>query len=325
MNGAHDASRLAGLDLNLFRVFDVVLQERSLTRAAEVLFLSQSAVSHALARLREQLGEPLFVREGRGVTPTPLAERLAPEIREALALLQQAVHRTRDFQPSRDVADVTLALNDALEPSLLPALRARVGEGAPNVRLSCVRVERSKLEADLASGRLDLAIDVAHLTGTGLLHTSLLRDSFCVVGARRRRSLEVETYLAARHVTVSSRRMGLAMEDVVLNRMGYQRQVAVRCQLYESACRIVAESDLLLTLPRRQAEAHGVPLGLHVSPMPLALPPIEVHLYWHRQTDLDPRGRWLREQVHALVRERVGGDGQTSRARPRRAVKPAQP
>ena len=316
MKQAHEPSRLTGLDLNLFRVFDVVLQERSLTRAAEVLFLSQSAVSHALARLREQLGEPLFVREGRGVTPTPLAERLAPEIREALALLQQAVHRTRRFEPQRDVSDVTLAMNDELEPSLLPRLMERLHASAPKARLSSVRVERSKLERDLASGWLDLAIDVAQLTGAGLLHTALMRDSFCVVSGRRRKKLDVAAYLAARHVTVSSRRTGLAMEDLVLNRLGYQRQIAVRCQHYEAACRVVSGSDLLLTLPRRQAEAIGVPLGNHLLPMPLALPPIEIHLYWHRQTDLDPRGRWLREQLLALAGEVLGREA-PRRSRPR--------
>ncbi|MBM7116813.1 LysR family transcriptional regulator [Archangium primigenium] len=298
MNQAQESSRLAGLDLNLFRVFDVVLQERSLTRAAEVLFLSQSAVSHALARLREQLGEPLFVREGRGVAPTPLAERLAPEIREALTLLQQAVHRTRQFEPGRDVVELVLAMNDELEPSLLPGLVERLRVHAPKVRVSSVRVERTKLERDLASGRLDLAIDVAQPTSPGLRHAPLLRDDFRVVAARRRK-LDLAAYLAARHVTVSSRRTGLALEDLVLNRLGHQREIAVRCQHYEAACRVVAGSDWLLTMPRRHAEAIARPLGNHLLPMPLALPPLEIHLYWHRQTELDPRGRWLREQVLA--------------------------
>jgi len=301
MNRAQESSRLTGLDLNLFRVFDVVLQERSLTRAAEVLFLSQSAVSHALARLREQLGEPLFVREGRGVAPTPLAERLAPEIREALTLLQQAVHRTRQFEPGRDVVELAIAMNDELEPSLLPGLIERLRASAPKVRVASVRVERAKLERDLASGRLDLAIDVAQPTSAGLLHTPLLRDSFRVVSARRRK-LDLAAYLAARHVTVSSRRTGLALEDLVLNRLGHQREIAVRCQHYEAACRIVAGSDLLLTMPRRHAEAIAASLGNHLLPMPLELPPLEIHLYWHRQTDLDPRGRWLREQLLALTK-----------------------
>jgi DNA-binding transcriptional LysR family regulator len=209
-------------------------------------------------------------------------------------------------------------MNDELEPALLPRLVERLRASAPKVRVSSVRVERSKLERDLASGWLDLAIDVAQLTGAGLLHTALMRDSFCVVSGRRRKKLDVAAYLAARHVTVSSRRTGLAMEDLVINRLGHQRQIAVRCQNYEAACRIVSESDLLLTLPRRQARAIGVPMGNHLLPVPLALPPIELHLYWHRQTDLDPRGRWLREQLLSLTAELLGHDAPSPRVRRQR-------
>ncbi|QRK06802.1 LysR family transcriptional regulator [Archangium violaceum] len=309
MKAAHESARLAQLDLNLFRVFDVIFRERNLTRAAEVLFLSQSAVSHALARLREQLEDPLFVRQGRGVTPTPLAERLAPGIQEALALLQQAVHRTRHFDARRDVGHVTLAMNDVLEPSLLPQLVSRLGERAPNVRVASVRLERARLERDLSSGRLDLAIDVAQPTGADLRHTLLLRDTFCVVSARRRK-LDVSAYLAARHVTVSSRRTGLTLEDLVLSQQGYQREVAVRCQHYEAACRVVAGSDLLLTMPRRHAEAHKASLGIHLLPMPVVLPPVDLHLYWHRQVDGDPRSQWLRTELLALSGGLLGGSKQ---------------
>ncbi len=300
MNPVQDSARLARMDLNLFRVFHVVLRERSLTRAAEVLFLSQSAVSHALARLKEQLGEPLFVREGRGVAPTPFAERLAPEIREALSLLEGAVQHTRGFIPERDVGHFTLAMSDMLEPSLLPHFVARLRERAPGARISSVRLDRARLERDLASGRLDLSIDVEQPTSAELRHAPLLRDTFCVV-SRRRRRLDVAAYMAARHVTVSSRRTGLAVEDLVLSRLGYQRDVTVRCRHYETAFHIVSGSDLLLTVARRRAEALRALLGNHVLPMPLSLPRLELHVYWHRQSDAEPRNRWLRSELLSLA------------------------
>ncbi|MFP2925111.1 LysR family transcriptional regulator [Pyxidicoccus sp. 3LG] len=300
MKAIQDSARLARLDLNLFRVFDVVLRERNLTRAAEVLFLSQSAVSHALARLREQLGEPLFVREGRGVAPTPFAERLAPEIREALALFEGAIHRNRGFDPRRDVGQLTVAMSDMLEPSILPPLVARFREKAPELRVSSVRLDRARLERDLASGRLDLAIDVEQQTGADLRHTPMLQDTFCVV-SRRRRKLDVGAYMAASHVTVSSRRTGLAVEDMVLSRLGYQRDVTVRCRHYEAAFHIVSGSDLLLTMARRRAAALHSLLGNHLLPMPLSLPPLELHLYWHRQVDSEPRSRWLRSELLSLT------------------------
>ncbi|MFY2563949.1 LysR substrate-binding domain-containing protein [Corallococcus terminator] len=307
MSAVHDVARRQGApDLNLFRVFDVVYRERNLTRAAEVLFLSQSAVSHALTRLREQLGSPLFVREGRGVAPTPLAERLAPEIREALALLQQAVHHTRGFEPVRDVGTFTLAMSDMLEPSIVPRLVARLRERSPEARISSVRLERTRLERDLASGRLDLAIDVEQPTSAELRHTAFTHDAFCVV-SRKRRRLDVAAYMGARHVTVSSRRTGLAVEDLVLSRLGYQREVTVRCRHYETACRIVSGSDLMLTMPRRRAEEINTELDNHLLPMPLALPRLELHLYWHRAEDSEPRSQWLRSELQSLAKGLMGG------------------
>lgn len=294
----HVLPDLSRLDLNLFRVFDTIYRERNLTRAAGILCLSQSAVSHAVGRLRARLGDPLFVREGQGVVPTPLADRLWPDIQEALALLRQAVHRSQRFDAARDVGQVTLAMNDELEPSILPVLVRELRAQVPALRVASVRLDRASLRADLAAGRLDCAIDVAQPVSADLCHAPLLRDDFVVV-SREARALDAEAYLAARHITVSSRRTGRAVEDFGLSRLGLERQVIMRCQHYEAACRIVAQSDLLLTMPRRQAEAVNAALGNAVLPMPIPLAGVALHLYWHRQRDGDPANRWLRERVLA--------------------------
>jgi DNA-binding transcriptional LysR family regulator len=295
MSASHDGPVLEQLDLNLLRTFDVVYRERNLTRAARRLFVSQSAVSHALARLRAQLGDPLFVRRTPGVVPTPFAERLAPGIDEALRLLRRALDRG-DFEPARDLRRVVLAMHDELEPVILPPLVARLRARAPAVEIDCVRLERGTLARDLGSGRLDLVIDVAQPTGPELCHAPLASDVFCVV-SRRRRALDARRYLAAQHVTVSSRRSGPALEDMLLSRLGHDRAVVVRCRRYEAACRIVAESDLLLTAPRLHAEEIAARLGLIVRPLPFELPPMARHVFWHRQVDADPRSRWLRAEV----------------------------
>ena len=300
MNTAQGLPRLEALDLNLLRVFDVVYRERNLTRAAERLFLTPSAVSHALARLRGAFGGALFLRDGRGVAPTPLAERLAPRVREGLALLQGALQGAAHFEPEQEAGQVTLAMHDELEPRVLPPFAARLARRAPAARLASVRLERSRLARDLVSGRIDVAVDVAQPVGPEVLHRVLVRDAFCVVSARRRR-LDAAAYLAARHVTVSSRPTGLGVEDVLLSRQGYQRDVAVRCQHYEAAFRLVAGSELLLTVPRHRAETLGAALGNVRLPLPLPLPPVELHLYWHRQAEGDPRSCWLREELIAAV------------------------
>jgi DNA-binding transcriptional LysR family regulator len=290
----------SALDLNLFRVFAAIYRERNLTRAAEMLCVSQSAVSHALARLREQLGDALFVREGHGVVPTALASRLRPDIEEALALLNQVVHQSLSFEPERDISQVTLAMNDELELSLLPLLVPALRAVAPEVSIASVRLDRDSLRADLAAGRLDCAIDIAQATANDMCHTFLARDNFVVV-SRAAAVLTRADYLAARHITVSSRRSGLAVEDIALSRLGLSRQVVLRCQHYEAACRIVTDSDLLLTMPQRQAMAINITLGNTLQALPLPLPEVELHLYWHRQRDADPANRWLREQLIRLM------------------------
>jgi len=295
MSTSHVAPSLEQLDLNLLLTFDVVYRERNLTRAARRLFVSQSAISHALARLRGQLGDPLFVRRAPGVVPTPFAERLAPGIDQALRLLRRALERD-EFDPAQDLRRVALAMHDELEPVLLPPLVARLRAAAPAVEIHCVRLERGTLERDLGSGRLDLVIDVAQAIGPELRHAPLAGDVFCVV-SRRRRAVDTRRYLAAEHVTVSSRRTGPSLEDMLLGRVGHQRTVVVRCRRYEAACRIVADSDLLLTAPRLHAQGIAARMGLVVRPLPFDLPPVVRHLYWHRQVDTDPRSQWLRGEV----------------------------
>ena len=312
MNTVHDAPGLKRLDLNLVRVFDVVYRERSLGRAAEELFLSPSAVSHAVARLRDHLGDPLFVRQGRGIVPTPMASRLAPAVREALAAVEQALVDRRGFDPGRDLARLTLALPEELEALFVPPIVRRFREAAPNLELSAVRLDRAQLRADLAAGRIDAAFDVARPTEDDLVHERVFEDDFCVVAAKGRRKLDRDGYLAAGHVAVSSRRTGPTLEDFRFGAQGLRRRVAVRCQRYETACLVAATSDLLLTMPRRLAPVQLRPLDLRVFPPPLEIAPIEVHLYGHRRTEESAGGRFVR----ATLKEAL------ARALPPRAARP---
>ncbi len=310
MNAIHDSkrsqsrrSRLDQLDLNLLRVLDVVHRERSLSRAAAILAVSQSAVSHAVARLRDHLGDPLFQRQGRGVAPTPLADRLAPTVRDSLAEIERALVMRRSFDPRRDIDQITVAMPDELEPIVLPALLSHVEREVPGALVASVRLERARLKGDLRAGRIDVALDLAQPADADLLHTRVLRDVLCVVASRRWRKLDLARYLDARHVAVSSRREGLAMEDVALRQRGLHRRLVVRCRRYETAGQIVAATDLLLTMPMRYAALRRPALAIRVFPFPVRVPPIEVHLYWHRQTDEHAANRWIRSAVKRVFEE----------------------
>lgn len=327
MSRAHLSPDLRQLDLNLLRVFDVVSRERGLGRAAAALFVTPSAVSHAVSRLRELLGDPLFVRQGRGIVATPMAARLAPAVRDALGALDRALLERRGFDPGRDLLRLTLALPDELESLLLPPLLRRLRAASPALVLSAVRLDRPQLRADLAAGRVDAAFDVAQPTDEDVLHEPVFSDAFCVVSGPARRSLDREAYLRSGHVAVSSRPSGPALEDFRLAAHGVRRSVTVRCQRYETAFAIVAESDLLLTIPRRLAQARRQPPGpaLRVFPPPIAIAPIEVHLYRSRRTDETPEGAWVRAAlVEALSRALPAGRsgpvsaGRGPRARPGR-------
>ncbi|MCG4454609.1 MULTISPECIES: LysR family transcriptional regulator [unclassified Pseudomonas] len=303
MNQPHEWSTLSRLDLNLFRVFEVIYRERNLTRSAVILHLSQSAVSHALARLREQIGDPLFVRDGRGVAPTPLAEQLAPSIQEALSSLRRSVGGWQAFDPQRDRRSFTLNMAEQLEPLVLPAVLTQLQRVAPQVQVRSSCVHWAELQLELAAGRVDLAIEIARPTDAELRQQQLLRDPLCVMaGPAFSGELTTQRYLAAEHVAVTSRRRGICVEDLALANLGLARRVRQHCQHYLSAALLVAQGELLLSMPRRYAELLNRGLGNRLLPMPLELPPVTLNLYWSRHADGEAGNQWLRGQLLELAR-----------------------
>jgi DNA-binding transcriptional LysR family regulator len=191
-------------------------------------------------------------------------------------------------------------------------LLAVIARKAPGVRLASVRADRRELEADLADGHLDIALDVLlPLAPDGdIRREPLSRDRLMVVARRghpgiRRGKLSLADYLAAGHLLVSSRRRGPGFEDQELARLGHERHIVLRCQHYFAACRVVEGTDYLLTMPAQYAALANAGLGNVLLEMPVALPPMDVHLYWHASRDNDPANRWLRQQVSTLFRQQA--------------------
>ncbi len=305
MNQQHEWLALGRIDLNLFRLFEVIYRERNLTRAAAVLNLSQSAVSHALNRLREQLDDQLFVREGRGVVPTPLAKQLAPGIEDALSGLLRSVSRGQRFDPLHDRRTFSLNMPEQMEPVVLPMLVAHLQRVAPQLEVRSSSVHWAELKRELLAGRIDLAIEIARPTDAELRQQMLRQDPLCVVaGPGFRGELTVERYLAAEHVAVTSWRRGICVEDLALGHMGLVRQVRQRCQHYLSAVQLVAQGERLLTMPRQYAELINVGLPNRLLALPLALPPVTLNLYWAREAENEVGNRWLREQLLQLATAR---------------------
>lgn len=294
------AMKLTQLDLNLFVVFDVIYAERNLTRAAEVLSVTQPTVSNALARMRKLFNDPLFVKTSRGMAPTPFAESLAGRVRGAMELLAASAHGREEFNPARSQRTFRLSMNDWFEAMAMPALTQKLLARAPGAYLRSFRSSRSMIARELAAGATDLAIDARLEDTTDLLQQKLhseryvcaLRQGHPLAG----KPLTLDGYLGLGHAHVSGRRRGAGHVELALKAIGSRRNVKVRLQHYMSAPDIITTSDLALTLPENLTHS----LGLKILDLPFEVPRLDLMLYWHRTLDEDPTNRWLRQLVLEL-------------------------
>ena len=293
--------QVSRVDLNLFTVFDAIYREGGITPASKKLHLSQSAVSHALARLREVLNDPLFERRGNEMYPTPRARTLATTIGSSLGSLEQMLQKAGRFDPQTSERTFVIAVREAQESSFLPGLILRATREAPQVNIAAVRIERRDLEEDLQSGELDAALDVMVPLSAEVRRERLGADAMVVLARAGhpvvQGSLSLETYLAMEHVLVTGRRHGGGYEDLELGRHGWTRRIRVRCQQRAAANDIVSRSDLLVTMSRGYAEQVNRNTGNQMLPFPSDIPPLELFLYWHANVDDDPGSRWFRQML----------------------------
>ncbi|MCA2408014.1 LysR family transcriptional regulator [Rhizobium leguminosarum bv. viciae 248] len=283
-------------DLNLLVTLDVLLAEGSVARAAQRLRLSPSAMSRALARLRETTGDPLLVRAGRGLVPTPraleLRERVGRIVEDAQAILRPA--EALDLQ--RLVRTFTLRTSEGFAESFGPDLIARLGRQAPGVRLRFVQ-KPDKDSAPLRDGTVDLETGVVGgTTGPEVRAQALFRDRF--IGVVRlghplcEREMTPSLYAAGQHIYVSRRGLDKGPIDEALDALGLERQIAIIVSGFSTALQLARNSDLIASVPERHTGA--LRAGMHSFPLPVPTPEITVSLLWHPRMDADPAHRWLR-------------------------------
>ncbi len=299
--------RIAQFDLNLLEVFEAIYSEGGVSRAARHLNLSQPAVSHSLAKLRQAFGDELFVREGNRLVPTSMAREIVGPIREALRNFGFALTSAMQFDPLQSNRQFRIGMRLSGEMPNFSTLVSVMRKAAPNITLTSAHFARQELVELLADGVLDLALDIQHADRDGLNRKRLREDQY-VVAARNghpdiQGQLDLETYLRLDHVFASPRSSGLGQEDAALNKIGRERRIAVRCQNAMSAWQIVAGSDMLLTLSRRNAKAFQALEKNQLFELPIKTAPTELFMYWHEATAADPGALWLREQVEACLAE----------------------
>jgi len=289
--------RLDQVDLNLFVVFDVIYDTRNLTRAADILCLSQPAVSNALARLRRVFGDELFIRMKRTMVPTAVADNIIGRVRDALHLMNSSLNEGGIFDPGRADRIFRINMSDLIAALLLPPLDEAVRRDGPGVGLESFQLPRRDLVRELGTGAMDFAVDAPLLSDPELCHRPILSERYvCMLRRDHAFSgdlLTLEDYLAFDHIHVSSRRSGPGYVDSALNRMGLRRHIHMRLQHYMVAPLVALRADLALTAPLglvRQYDAR-------ILELPFDLPDLDLHLYWHKSRDTDPANRWMRHKI----------------------------
>jgi DNA-binding transcriptional LysR family regulator len=325
------------VELPALRCFDVLMRERSVTRAAERLGLSQPAVSHALARLRRRFADPLLVRDAQGMTPTPRALGLHEAVRDVLAAMERLEQPVRSFDPSRERSRFVVTVTDYFERLLAPLLLDRLQREAPGVCIDWQSPRPASARARLENGEVDLRLGWVHAPWPGLRYSSLFADRLvCLVRAdhpRIGRRLRLADFFELAHVrpgiAVSSEPSSDDTSSVTLEQYlglaasprrgatapastrGWEAyrhrtlRIAMLAQNFLTIPSVVAHTDLIATVPALLTRDAGIPPSVRVLQPPLDLPTLLGALYWHERTNTEPRHRWLR----AVIAEVAAGIG----------------
>ncbi len=312
-----DGVPVGELDVRWLRLFEQIHETRSVTRSAEALGQSQPTVSIWLGKLRERLGDPLFVRTADGMLPTPRAQALAAPVRDALRALREIAEPPAAFDPLASTRPWRICMTDASHATLLPRLLATLRAHAPRAPVTAVRIDAETASA-LQSGAADIAVGYVPGLDTGFYQQALFdQDWVCLAAPQHPRiasALTLRGYREAAHV-ITAAGTGAADLEAALARARIERRVMLSLPGFLGLAAIVSTSDLVATLPRQIGELLARNAGLRVFACPFPVPAFTVKQYWHARFHQDPANRWLREQVAALL-----GPGARTRVRSPRAA-----
>jgi DNA-binding transcriptional LysR family regulator len=299
-----DGVNLARVDLNLLVAFDALMRERSVTRAAARMGLGQSAMSHALARLRTTFADELLIRSAAGMQPTPRALALIEPVRQALARIEAIMAPPPAFDPATADRAFAIGLPDSTEVLLIPELMAHLRAVAPGVRLLLRSVDRVRILQDLDAGRVDLGIGLFEEGQTHHKRRLLHKDNYlCIFNPALidvSSPISLDDYCRLPHVLTSLVESPHGVVDVALAKLGRSRVIALTSPRFTAVPFVVREAPVIATMHSRVALFFAGSMGLSVSPPPVDLPDIAISMMWHASSDADPANRWLRETIRTL-------------------------
>ncbi|MDB5941543.1 MAG: transcriptional regulator, LysR family [Ramlibacter sp.] len=295
--------QLKDIDLNLLRLFDAVYRQRSVSRAADSLDLTQPAASHGLTRLRLLIKDPLFVRAPGGVQPTPKADRLAQAVREALGTLEEALNESAEFDPRRSRKTFRIHMSDIGEGRFLPDLMVMLREQAPGVRVETMPLPRAEITDALDSGRIDFAFgflpSVKETQRVQLLkdrYIVLLRQGHPFTRRRRTGKALLEDLKLLEFVAVRTHADTLR----ILQLLNLEDRLRLTSEHFMVLPSIVKATDLAVVMPHNIARGFAEEGGYAIVEPPFPLRDFAVSLHWSKRFEADPGNRWLRQAIVAL-------------------------
>ncbi len=298
---------ICDLDLKLLVAFEAMLGTRNVTAAADATGMTQPAMSTALGKLRKALDDPLFVRTSKGMEPTPFALELADPIRTALHLLRQTLNRDKHFDAATSTRTFRIVMTDIGERVFLPALLQRLSTVAPGVNLRTVQLPVKEMREALESGEMDLAVGFIPDLSAGYYQQRLFNRSYvCITRTDHPDigdTLSLKQYLAASHAIVSAPGTGHDVVERVLAEKGYKRRIALHVTHFLAIPLIVANTDLVVTIPTMLAESYLPAGNIKILTPPLKMPVYAIKQYWHERFHEDPANRWLRELFCEMFRD----------------------
>ncbi len=296
------------VDLNLLLVFEALLQTKNVTQAGALVGISQPATSFALTKLRTILNDPLFVRTPQGMQPTPQAILLAKPIQQALDIIRNDVLQRPEFDLATTERRFTLAMTDVAEMVFLPRVLRLLKEQAPQANLKTVIMSSAELEGALETGAVDLAVGLfPDLKRASFYQQRLFQHPFvCIVRADHPligRKMTIQQFLDASHAVIEAEGRNYEIFERVLERRGLKRRVVLSIPHFLSIPMVIADSDLIVTIPYVLAEVFARSTKIRLVPPPIKVGTYDVRQYWHERFHKDPANRWLRTAIAERFRK----------------------
>ncbi|MDQ9021464.1 LysR family transcriptional regulator [Acinetobacter sichuanensis] len=303
MNNIHSKNTLDmaifhQMDINLYPLFLTIYEQKSISKAAQILCITQSAASHALQRLRQHLQDDLFVRAGNKMLPTPFAEQIYSPVKNALFVIQNISKQKQSFDPTM-VQTLKIAVHDEIEPIIFPQLVQHFQQQQLDIQFFSSKLDRKNVVADLASQQIDFVIDLEQNYGERVLYHPLVQDQFVI--CTQQTIMNSDLYFQASHIGVSSRRTGLLLEDIYLNKKQYSRQIFMRCQHYSTALQVLLQyPEAVLTIPRQILSHLNIDQSIYIHEHPIELPFLNMGMYWHKDLNENLRHNYLKNEIFKI-------------------------